>query len=169
MTAYGGVTVWLHSFPIVAVAGWWPHIRAHSLTASQPHSPQPHSLTAHSPQPTAHSLTAPHKKTEAHLNVCSKLLPTLARWLFRFQFFTKIFTTERVWSAAEFLCLTSVLSRGRRNVNSKALLIPQEILRAKNVINTKHSLNNFSSAVLFHLLISLKNVYANFLLTLFAF
>lgn len=61
------------------------------------------------------------------------------------------------------------LSRGRRNVNSKALLIPQEILRAKNVINTKHSLNNFSSAVLFHLLISLKNVYANFLLTLFAF
>jgi hypothetical protein len=50
---------------------------------------------------------------------------------------------------------TARLSRARQNVKSKALLITQEILRAKNVINTKYSLNNFDGVVIFHLLISL--------------
>jgi hypothetical protein len=55
------------------------------------------------------------------------------------------------------------LSRGRRNVKKKALFIPQEILRVKNVINTKYSLNNLNSVVLFHLLISLKMYRLTFL------
>jgi hypothetical protein len=68
------------------------------------------------------------------------------------------------------------LSRGRRNVKSDALLLAQEIIRAQNVVNTKHSLNNFTSAVLFHLLISLTMYtlifflfYPNFRIFQFAF